>query len=109
MPDSIKNLSVFAVCIAVVLVGYYLLSDTLSPSVIDGGDAERAQLMDKTQAFIVRSSQLSQVAIDQNFFVDPVFASLQSYATDIPEQPIGRNDIFSNPRSVDSVIAASAE
>lgn len=63
----------------------------------------REELINKTQGFIERSAQLQKITIDQSFFTDPTFTSLRSFSTDVPEQTVGRTDIFGEAESISAV------
>lgn len=72
----------------------------------DGGSSEmsnsavRQELIAKTQSFIERSTRLQQINIDQSFFMDSTFTSLRSFSTPVPNQALGRDDLFGTQTSI---------
>jgi hypothetical protein len=99
MSSLLKNIFIAAICIVLVVLGYYLIVDTSNQ--IDTSDqGVQAELISKTGAFIERSQRLKQVVIEPSFFTDSVFTSLRSYSTDVPDQPIGRTDLFGESKNI---------
>lgn len=110
MTQILKNLGIFIICIAVVAVGYYFIKgDGSKASELGADSAVREELINKTQAFIERSNQLQQIQIDPNFFTDATFTSLRSFSTPVPDQTIGRTDIFSDPVAIKAEVLKEVE
>jgi hypothetical protein len=92
--SSNKNVFIIIVCILVAGAAYYFLTDdSLAPGITDGSEV-RQDLLNKTQSFIERSAKIQQINIDTAFLTDPTFTSLRSFATPVPNQPLGRADLF---------------
>lgn len=106
MSQSLQNIVLIAIVVILVAGGYYVF---FSDSVTDTDSASQAELLAKTQSFISRSNQLKQINIDQTFFTNPNFVSLHSFSSDVPDQPVGRDDIFSEAKTLNSVKAAKVE
>lgn len=92
MSGLLKNFFVIMVCIGCAGLAYYLFSS--DDSGISSNYVVQQELISKTQSFIDRSARLQEITIDQSFFTDPTFTSLRSFSTAVPNQPLGRNDIF---------------
>lgn len=80
-------------CIACAGFAYYMTRSD-SSSVEMTNSAVRQELIAKTQSFIERSTRLQQINIDQSFFMDSTFTSLRSFSTPVPNQALGRDDLF---------------
>ncbi len=106
MSALIKNIFVIVVCIAVAAVAYYVIFSTDGTDAVSDSSTVRQELLDKTQSFIERSAKLQQVNIDQSFFTDSTFTSLRSFSTAVPDQPLGRDDIFDSASSITNPAAA---
>jgi hypothetical protein len=99
MSGFTKNIFVICICIACAALGYYLFVGT-DDSELAGNTVVRQELINKTQSFIERSAKLQQINIDQSLFTDSTFTSLRSFSTPVPNQPLGRNDIFGDASSI---------
>ena len=110
MTDTLKNLLVLAGFIAVLGVGYFMFTQN-SSMVWPGINNEEVSpvLLEKTQIFIERRSELEARTLDMSLFTNPAFTSLRSYATEVPDQPIGRSNIFDEAQPVPSVTPVSVE
>ena len=95
MSQGIKNILALVVIAAVAGLGYFLFiqpdSTTLS---LDGYAELSGQLLVKTQVFIERRQLLETLQLDLNIFTDNRFVSLRSFETEIPDQSVGKNNIF---------------
>jgi hypothetical protein len=110
MTDTLKNLLVLAAFIAVLVIGYFMFTQS-SESTWSLVKTEQVSpvLLEKTQIFIQRRSELEARTLDTSIFTDPAFTSLRSYATDIPDQPVGRTDIFDEAQPVPTVTPVTIE
>ena len=95
MTQVLKNILVLGAFIAVVVLGYYLFTqrDSTTLSFVKGSDVS-PELLAKTSVFIVRRAKLEGLTLDTSMFTDPSFTSLRSYTTEIPEQTVGRTNLF---------------
>ncbi len=101
MTDTLKNILVGGVFILLLGVGYYMISQTDSVTLsLDGVSLVSGDLLAKTQAFIDRGATLQSLDIKTGVLTDPHFTSLHSYTTEIPEQSVGRVNIFDEPAAV---------
>ena len=100
MSGLLKNFFVIGICIGCAGLAYYFLTGGSATNDLSTNTAVRQELINKTQSFIERSAKLQQVSIDQSFFTDSTFTSLRSFSTPVPNQPLGRNDIFGDAQSV---------
>lgn len=95
MSASLKYILIALGLATLVFAGYYFFigsgGATLSFS---NNDAVMSNMLANSQLFIDRRQQLEQVSLDTSLFTDPRFTSLQSYAAQLEEQPIGRTDPF---------------
>lgn len=110
MTDTLKNLLVLAGFIAVLGVGYFMFTQnsTTTGSLFDREKVSPV-LLEKTQVFIERRAELEARTLDVSLFQDPAFTSLRSYTTEIPEQPVGRSNIFDEAQPVPTVTPVSIE
>ena len=111
MTQTLQNLLVLAAFVILVGLGYYLFtqrdSNVLS---LVGAQAEVSPvLLQDTRVFIERRATLEAQKLDTSLFTDPAFISLRSYHTDIPEQEVGRSNIFDDPTKVPEVTPPSIE
>ncbi len=67
-----------------------------------GGDAlsletnpVSVELLSRTQVYISRQAELRSITLDTRIFEDPRFSLLQSFETPVPEQNVGKNNLFS--------------
>jgi hypothetical protein len=103
--SSLKNILIILICIACAGFAYYFVTSGDAGTDIGSNDAVRQELIVKTQSFIARSSQLQQINIDQAFFMDSMFTSLRSFSTPVPNQSLGRNDLFGEQASIDASVS----
>jgi hypothetical protein len=101
--SSLKNIFLVLICVACGLFAYYMTRADETTAGISGNSAIREELIAKTQSFIERSNKLQQINIDQAFFMDPVFTSLRSFSTPVPNQALGRDDLFGTPSTIGTV------
>jgi|GEM_PF-1247035 len=95
MTQTLKNLLVLIVFVVLVALGYYLFTerDSGALSLLKSTDVSPA-LLAKTSVFIEHRTALEQLKLDTSIFTNPSFTSLRSYSADIPDQTIGRVNIF---------------
>lgn len=110
MTQTLKNLLVLIVFISLLALGYYLFTerDALTLTLGGGGDVSPV-LLQETQVFIERRAELESRSLDMSLFTNPAFTSLRSYTTLIPEQTIGRSNIFDTPSPVPTVTPVTLE
>ena len=100
MSESLKNILVGIICIILFGFAYFFITGTDSNDGLTGeGVYDQAALVSKTQSFIERSRVLETITIDSAFFTNSSFTSLRSYSTDVPNQPLGKNDIFGSTQN----------
>lgn len=95
--NFIKNLLIGVICIVIFIFGYYFLTQSNADFTLDSFTADSDQLVNRTSVFIVRRSQLEALDLQTKLFTDPRFTSLKSYSTPVPDQPVGRDNIFAAP------------
>ncbi len=104
MSPLLKNIFVAGICL--ILVGFafffFVGGDEATNDLGSNADAQAA-LLAKTESFIERSQRLQNISIDTSFFSNSAFTSLRSFSTEVPNQPLGKNDIFSTAQKVSSV------
>ena len=96
----LKNLLVGVICIVIFVFGYYFLTQSKSDFTLDSLTTNSDQLVARTSVFIERRSQLEALDLQTELFTNPKFTSLRSYTTAVPEQAVGRENIFAAPQSV---------
>ena len=101
MTQTLKNLLVLIVFVGLVALGYYLFTERDSSvlSLVKSVDVSPA-LLEKTSVFIGRRTQLEGLALDMSVFTNPAFTSLRSYTSEIPNQTVGRTNIFDTANPV---------
>jgi hypothetical protein len=110
MTDTLKNLLVLAGFIVVLGMGYFMFTQSSASTwSLVQADEVSPVLLEKTQVFIERRSELEARTLDISLFQDPAFTSLRSYTTDIPDQPVGRADIFDDAQPVPTVTPVPIE
>ena len=110
MTQTLKNLLVLIVFITLLALGYYLFTERDAVTLTLSGTAEVSpDLLEKTQVFIERRAALEARTLDMSLFTDPAFTSLRSYTTEVPNQTIGRSNIFDTPTPVPTVTPVSIE
>lgn len=108
--SSLKNILLIIACIAAAGLVYYVTGPDASTAALGTSDEVRQQLIAKTQSFIERSAQLEQINIDQSFFMDSTFTSLRSFSTPVPNQPLGRENLFGDTISIgESVVIETSD
>lgn len=101
MTDTLKNILVGGAFILLLGIGYYMISQSDSVTLtLDGVSLVSGDLLSKTQIFIDRGATLQSLDIKTEVLTDDRFTSLRSYTTEIPEQTVGRNNIFDVPGAV---------
>jgi hypothetical protein len=108
--SSLKNIFVVVALAAVAFFVYSMMSGDDAGSDLGTNSAVREELIAKTQSFIERSAQLQQINIDPSLFMDSTFTSLRSFSTPVPNQPLGRTDLFGEQAEIgESVISEPTE
>lgn len=96
MSGAAKNLIIILGLATVAFAGYFLYQQQatalLAPNATSQTEVE-AMLM-KTQVFIARRQALDSVRIDDSFFENEIFLSLQSYTRPLENMPVGRTNPF---------------
>lgn len=104
MSESLKNILVGIICLILFGFAYFFFTGgTEDESLNEQSANDQAALLTKTQSFIERSQILQGISIDTAFFNDTAFTSLRSYSTEVPNQPLGRNDIFGTNENISKV------
>ena len=108
MTQTLKNLLVLIVFVVLVALGYYLFTqrDSAVLSFVKSTDVS-STLLEKTSVFIERRAELEGLTLDMSLFTNPAFTSLRSYTTEIPDQSIGRSNIFDSATPVPSAAPVS--
>lgn len=110
MSPLLKNIFVGIICLILLGFAYFFLIGDVDGEDGRGSSAEaQAALVNKTQSFIERSQRLQEISINTMLFSDSAFTSLRSFSTDVPNQPLGKNDIFSTAQNVKLVNINSEE
>lgn len=105
--SSVKNILIIVICIACAGFAYYMTRSDDSTSEMANA-AVRQELIAKTQSFIERSNRLQQINIDQAFFMDSTFTSLRSFSTPVPNQALGRDDLFGTPSNIGTTVTSDS-
>jgi hypothetical protein len=95
-----KNLLVLG---GIVLLGfaYYILVIVPANSTTSTFDAEfSAQLQQKTEKFITHSAILGSLRLDTTIANHPALLGLVSYETAVPEQTVGKSNLFDEPATI---------
>jgi hypothetical protein len=101
MTDTLKNILVGGAFVILIALGYYMISQSDSVSLtLDGVSLVSGDLLAKTQVFIDRGATLQALSVKTDVLTDSRFTSLYSYTTEIPEQSVGRSNIFDVPAAV---------
>ncbi|MES2748851.1 MAG: hypothetical protein V4606_00440 [Patescibacteria group bacterium] len=110
MSESLKNILVGIICVVLFGFAYFFFtgSDPEDGFSTQSAD-EQAALVAKTQSFIERSRVLEAISIDAGFFTNSVFTSLRSFSTEVPNQPLGKNNIFDTAQNVTAVATEAEE
>lgn len=98
--NLLKNILVGIICIVIFLFGYYFLTQSNSDFTLDSLSTNPDQLVARTSVFIERRNKLEALDLKTDLFTDVRFTSLRSYSTAIPEQAVGRTNIFAAPQAV---------
>lgn len=104
--ETMKNISILVVAIALIVGAYFLFvkkdapSDTVSASASSAKGAGSSIVSIREIERIGR--QLEKVEIDTAFFSDPVFESLVDFRTVIPEEPVGKQNPFAPSGALDT-------
>ena len=101
MTNTLKNILVGGAFILLLIAGFFMISQTDSVTLsLDGVSLVSGDLLAKTQVFIGRGATLQALEIKTELLTDMRFTSLRSYTTEIPEQSVGRTNIFEAPTAV---------
>ena len=112
MSPLLKNIFVGIICIILFGFAYFFITgNNDGENGANTNEDAQAALVNKTQSFIERSRKLQEIFIDTTLFTNVAFTSLRSFATDVPNQPLGRNDIFGSAQKVgvNSSVATETE
>lgn len=105
----VKNLFIGIICIVIFAFGYYFLTQNGSDFNLDGSIVVSDDLISRTAIFIERRAILESLNLDTKIYSDPRFNTLRSYTTTVPEQPIGRENIFAVPVAVPEARTATLQ
>ncbi len=101
MSSTLKNGLVFLFVLVLIALGYFMIiqrnAGTLSFTSVS---AVSGDLLLSTQIFIDRRAELEARTLDLTLFTDERFTSLRTYATPIPDQLVGRTNLFDAPTDV---------
>ena len=102
MTPVLKNI-LLLIGLAIVLgAAYYMYSNgNLAPLDVSTVDSNQ-ELLNKTAEFINRREQLNSTTLDLSLFSDARFNSLRSFSTPVPDQTVGRVNIFDKPATISS-------
>ncbi len=101
MSEIVKNIVVGILFIGIVAAGYFMFIQRDSTALtLDGITPLNEELLTRTEVFIARRSELERLKLDISFFQSPNFTSLRSYSTIVPDQTVGRTNIFDSPQAV---------
>lgn len=98
--NFLKNLLIGIICIVIFVFGYYFLTQSRSDFNLDSLSTNSDDLVSRTSVFIERRSKLEALDLKTDLFTDSRFTSLRSYSTAVPEQSVGRTNIFATPQAV---------
>lgn len=107
--SSLKNILIIVICIAAAAFAYYVTRSDSSSADMGENSAVRQELIQKTQSFIERSNKLQQITIDQAFLMDTTFTSLRSFSTPVPNQTLGRNDLFGEQSAIGTSVSQDSQ
>jgi hypothetical protein len=91
--DSLKNVTTILVLCTIAFLGYYLFVQK-DQTELTSGDGAVAELLGQVQKYIERNQQLQRISLNTEMLSDERFRSLTGYPTEIPEQPVGRENPF---------------
>lgn len=94
--NPLEYMLIGLIVIAFVGFGFLLLfrpSLIFDQGITNSGDTV---LLTKAQMFIGYRQTLSSVSLDTSFFNEPLFQALRNDVVSVPEQPVGKSDLFSN-------------
>ncbi len=92
--NSLKNVTTILVLLTAAFLGYYLfVQKDQTDLALEGGDTV-AELFAQVQKYIERNQQLQRISLNTEMLSDERFRSLVGYPTDVPQQPIGRENPF---------------
>jgi len=94
MSDSLKNILVLVVGVVLFGGGYFLLFSPSSFLLENANGPIDAQILFETQQFIAHRQVLEAVSLNTELFSDTRFTLLQSFASPVADQPIGKTSLF---------------
>jgi len=101
MSDLFKNILIVLTVLVLVLIGFYMIKERGSVALSSvENNLVSDQLLNKTQVFIQRRSQIESINFDFEIFNDPRFSTLVSYSTAVSEQPVGKSNIFDSATNI---------
>lgn len=98
----VKTILVVLTLLLLLAAGAYMFMQRDSATLAIGSDPVSVDLLMKTQVYIERQSTLQAIQINPAFFEDARFTSLQSYATPVATQAVGKPNLFSPAASAAS-------
>lgn len=108
MSPIIQNLIIVVIVIFLGYIGYQMIvvGNNNVLNISGAGILPQEDLLSKTQDFIGRRAQLEAVTLDTDYLKDAKFTSLRSYSTPVPDQTVGRDNIFDKAQSISSAAVA---
>ena len=92
--SSLKNVTTILVILTAAFLGYYLFVQKDQSELALEGSGEVEKLFADVQKYTERRQQLDRIKLRTELFTDERFRSLVGYSTEVPEQPIGRENPF---------------
>ncbi len=92
--NSLKNVTTILVLLTAAFLGYYLFAQKDQADLALEGGGTVAELFAQVQKYIERNQQLQRITLNTEMLSDERFRSLVGYPTEVPEQPIGRENPF---------------
>jgi hypothetical protein len=95
MTNTLKTIIGLGIASVFAIIGYFMLiqRDSVSLS-FDGYEAVSNDLLLETQVFIERRAALEARTLDIALLTNPKFTSLRSYTTTVPNQSVGKINLF---------------
>ncbi len=92
--NSLKNVTTILVLLTAAFLGYYLFVQKDQTDLALEGGGTVAELFAQVQKYIERNQQLQRITLNTEMLSDERFRSLVGYPTEVPEQPVGRDNPF---------------
>jgi len=100
----VKTALVVMTLLLLLAAGAFMFMQKDSTTLSLGSDPVSVDLLMKTQVYIERQARLQGIQINTSFFDDTRFTSLQSYATPVAPQAVGKPNLFSPAASAASQV-----